>query len=377
MGFNSCVQEACSIGAYTLHWQEGLNRSDCVLVTCNGTASAQLVNQTGDWAVYTFTWRCPGEFINEYPFSLDRVYYGCVAYHGYPVIAWDDMRTCGGYTCNTGELYIYQRSIVCMPTDCGHGTLLRTALYEFYPRNLWSSRKQFCKLTESEPDYAGNLRNTLSGLTCQKWDTDSPHVNNFKDPSLYPDESLAAADNYCRSPDPEFEGGPWCYTTDPAVERMLCNVVHCDEMFIDEEAIVIKSKRIEDAHLLVDGVSDTCANLGIGHSSIKFQLPATWDRFYLRAVVYQLDCLKHTSLAMPRSEIHESDFSFCGNFSDLICQKKWQTSPVDGWSVCTFDCTCLITLRSSCNRMDEFYLNIFSFHTESKVCEINTSLPHP
>lgn len=42
----------------------------------------------------------------------------------------------------------------------------------------------------------------------------------------YPDKSLD--DNYCRNPD--ASPVPWCYTTDPEVERESCDISKCSKM---------------------------------------------------------------------------------------------------------------------------------------------------
>lgn len=44
-------------------------------------------------------------------------------------------------------------------------------------------------------------------------------------PSQIPDESFAAAKNYCRNPDESK--GPWCYTMDPKVRWQYCVVKMC------------------------------------------------------------------------------------------------------------------------------------------------------
>ncbi|XP_078684409.1 apolipoprotein(a)-like isoform X2 [Branchiostoma floridae x Branchiostoma belcheri] len=69
--------------------------------------------------------------------------------------------------------------------------------------------------------YRGTVSQTQSGLTCQRWDSQSPHQHNY--PSTYPDAGLDQ--NYCRNPDGEPR--TWCYTTDPSVRWQYCNVPSC------------------------------------------------------------------------------------------------------------------------------------------------------
>ncbi|KAM4651367.1 hepatocyte growth factor-like protein isoform 2-T3 [Discoglossus pictus] len=92
-------------------------------------------------------------------------------------------------------------------------------------------RHQTCKIKKCEDavclncngeDYRGSLDRTESGRECQRWDLQSPHVHPYK-PERYPDKSLD--DNYCRNPDSSER--PWCYTTDPKVEREYCHITKC------------------------------------------------------------------------------------------------------------------------------------------------------
>lgn len=50
----------------------------------------------------------------------------------------------------------------------------------------------------------------------------------------YPDKSLD--DNYCRNPD--ASPVPWCYTTDPEVERENCDISKCSKMISFYFAVV-------------------------------------------------------------------------------------------------------------------------------------------
>ncbi|XP_078700036.1 apolipoprotein(a)-like [Branchiostoma floridae x Branchiostoma belcheri] len=72
--------------------------------------------------------------------------------------------------------------------------------------------------------YRGTVHTTQSGLTCQRWDSQSPHVHNTI--TTYPFAGLD--ENYCRNPD--GSSLPWCYTTDPDVTRDFCKVSSCFEV---------------------------------------------------------------------------------------------------------------------------------------------------
>ncbi|KAM4862598.1 hepatocyte growth factor-like protein isoform X3 [Urocitellus parryii] len=71
-------------------------------------------------------------------------------------------------------------------------------------------------------DYRGAVDRTESGRECQRWDLQHPHSHPFE-PGKFPDQGLD--DNYCRNPDGSER--PWCYTTDPQLEREFCDLPRC------------------------------------------------------------------------------------------------------------------------------------------------------
>ncbi|XP_076102513.1 uncharacterized protein LOC143071805 isoform X2 [Mytilus galloprovincialis] len=68
-------------------------------------------------------------------------------------------------------------------------------------------------------DYTGNVNTTVGGLTCQRWDSDSPTKHSYHD---YDDH-----ENYCRNIRGD-ENNIWCYTTDPDTRWDFCKVPRCD-----------------------------------------------------------------------------------------------------------------------------------------------------
>ncbi|KAI4876740.1 hypothetical protein NFI96_007593 [Prochilodus magdalenae] len=90
-------------------------------------------------------------------------------------------------------------------------------------------------ITCNGEDYRGQVDHTVNGRECQRWDQQYPHQHiyqpeKYRAPvpphtlvTLYPDKSLD--DNYCRNPD--ASPVPWCYTTDPEVERESCDIRKC------------------------------------------------------------------------------------------------------------------------------------------------------
>ncbi|XP_078666358.1 adhesion G-protein coupled receptor G7-like isoform X1 [Branchiostoma floridae x Branchiostoma belcheri] len=78
--------------------------------------------------------------------------------------------------------------------------------------------------------YRGSVSVTQSGLTCQRWDSDTPHR-----PEIHKREYVNAGlvENFCRNPIRGFFGErldrPWCYTTDPQVIFENCDIPQCSE----------------------------------------------------------------------------------------------------------------------------------------------------
>ncbi|VDI65272.1 Hypothetical predicted protein [Mytilus galloprovincialis] len=67
--------------------------------------------------------------------------------------------------------------------------------------------------------YNGTRSITASGITCQRWDSNSPHI-----PKQWP--SGRGNKNYCRNPDEDDR--PWCYTSDPETRWEYCGIDLCE-----------------------------------------------------------------------------------------------------------------------------------------------------
>lgn len=100
----------------------------------------------------------------------------------------------------------------------------------------------------SGENYRGKISTTLSGFTCQRWDSQKPHNHGYI-PSAWdiiiystkeiwsilcifwqwsvfcslPDKYLE--ENYCRNPDGEPR--PWCFTTSPSKRWESCSIPRC------------------------------------------------------------------------------------------------------------------------------------------------------
>ncbi|XP_071596575.1 plasminogen-like isoform X2 [Heliangelus exortis] len=71
-------------------------------------------------------------------------------------------------------------------------------------------------------DYHGEISRTESGLECQHWDAQEPHMHGFT-PKHFPEKDLKM--NYCRNPDGELR--PWCFTTSPTKRWEYCSIPRC------------------------------------------------------------------------------------------------------------------------------------------------------
>jgi len=72
--------------------------------------------------------------------------------------------------------------------------------------------------------YRGRQTKTVSGRTCQAWNTDIPHiVDRCCTPANHRTAGLDG--NYCRNPSSDSATTIWCYTTDPLVEWEYCKPI--------------------------------------------------------------------------------------------------------------------------------------------------------
>ncbi|XP_054101638.1 hepatocyte growth factor-like protein isoform X3 [Callithrix jacchus] len=78
-------------------------------------------------------------------------------------------------------------------------------------------------LMDNGVGYRGTVATTSSGLSCQAWSHKFPNDHKYT-PTL----RNGLEENFCRNPDGD-PGGPWCYTTDPAVRFQSCGIKSCRE----------------------------------------------------------------------------------------------------------------------------------------------------
>ncbi|XP_041062728.1 plasminogen-like [Carcharodon carcharias] len=94
-----------------------------------------------------------------------------------------------------------------------------------------SKRWEYCQIQNCEDgcmfcsgeNYHGKISQTEDGVTCQRWDSQTPHFHEYNQ-TFFPDKYLE--ENYCRNPDGEPR--PWCFTTDSKNRWAFCNVPRCN-----------------------------------------------------------------------------------------------------------------------------------------------------
>ena len=93
--------------------------------------------------------------------------------------------------------------------------------------NSWYEGGEYCVKLAFHPHYNGYSNSTLSGLACQRWDSQRPHRHQYTGPGLFPDETLDDVAIFCRTPD--GNSWPWCFTVSPGFRSEPCNFdeKHC------------------------------------------------------------------------------------------------------------------------------------------------------
>uniref|UniRef100_A0A3Q2FGV9 Prothrombin n=1 Tax=Cyprinodon variegatus TaxID=28743 RepID=A0A3Q2FGV9_CYPVA len=88
--------------------------------------------------------------------------------------------------------------------------------------------------------YEGNINITKSGKKCQHWNRRFPHPI-FR----YVPQKNILKENFCRNPDNRPEG-PWCFTTDPTVQKESCIVPKCGECPPENDPLIGGEEIMDD-----------------------------------------------------------------------------------------------------------------------------------
>ena len=90
-------------------------------------------------------------------------------------------------------------------------------------QKLFLSDMSSCENVDTDA-YSGTVSVTASGITCQRWDSQSPHAHSF---------SHTGDANYCRNPN-NGEKWPWCYTIESTLRWHYCRLpnISCCEHWI-------------------------------------------------------------------------------------------------------------------------------------------------
>lgn len=137
-------------------------------------------------------------------------------------------------------------------------------------------------------DYRCNIATTITGRTCQRWNTKSPHQHTRNED--YPNSGLE--NNYCRNPD-SVPYKPWCYTTDEKKRWEYCAIPECAEVQSSSTCFPTTTPSssptttpldvkwgIHEPLLYVDGLS----------MSINYSINSNIDRSQMFYEVYDKNC---------------------------------------------------------------------------------------
>ena len=84
---------------------------------------------------------------------------------------------------------------------------------------IFRSGCQALSLKVPDSNYNGTISVTVSGRTCQNWNSQTPHHHTITAP-----KKQYGNTNYCRNPN-EGTNGVWCYTIDPSVRWEFCSQI--------------------------------------------------------------------------------------------------------------------------------------------------------
>ncbi|XP_053387231.1 fibropellin-3-like [Mercenaria mercenaria] len=121
-----------------------------------------------------------------------------------------DVDECTSNPCQNGAVCVDK--INEYSCTCSAGYVGLNCEQDCYPTTPWA--------------YNGKKATTITGIPCQRWDSQTPHPHPHTNLNYFPETVLSAAHNYCRNPE-AGEYNPWCMTTSPSKEWDYCGIPKC------------------------------------------------------------------------------------------------------------------------------------------------------
>lgn len=95
--------------------------------------------------------------------------------------------------------------------------------------------------------YQGKINTTKDGLSCQRWDSQKPHIHTSPI-DIFPE--FKNSENYCRNAGGE-EKKPWCFTTNSSVRWQHCDIPRCLNSTTEDSEEPVISMDLSPSFLLI------------------------------------------------------------------------------------------------------------------------------
>ncbi|XP_061196141.1 uncharacterized protein LOC133204431 [Saccostrea echinata] len=189
-----------------------------------------------------------------------------------------------------------------------------------------------CKISVEGLEYRGNISFTVSGKTCQRWDSQTPHSHDYA--NRLPG-NVSRHENYCRNPRPGIEPIPWCYTMDQVTRWEHCDIPFC----------VVDCRKTREGMEYRGNISITIS----GKTCQRWDRQKPWTHSY-------------TNILPGNASMHEN---FCRNPQAKEADGPWcyTTDTTTRWEYCDIPfCECRDTIKG------EEYRGTISHTTTGREC---------